>query len=1089
MPFDFWGTTEVAFYRPETLAGYLILLVYVGLTGWLLWLGRDSMRRLRPSRWALFFGLALLGVLCSQLFPLRVSVNQIPFYLTESTPILLLLAVPLLLAGLLLPPALAMLVGMLTGLGWALGASHLPFDLFHFGFAGWISAVLLQQNYTGRLYGALRNPILAGIVALTAADLLVLLSTFVTNLGLGALSALDVALYAASMRFWPLMIAAVVGGGIVWLLSVVMPSLTSAEPLVPSDAQRTVRGYLLRNFLLFAVSALAINVAIVFFLTIYLTTELLVDQMAYNANAISAEVVELQQDVQLALAGLDNGGGLASADGSTRARMLRQLDDTSAATNVVLLVDANGNVTSSSSETPSELTDAERSAVSAVQPESGAQAVVNSPPQPDLVMSLVVPVTDATGTSALVSRVPQATIADLLSGLPLVSEAGLNFIVDRANAVVAQTSAELETGAWLLDWNTVQASIQRELAVDEELGGQAYLVLSPRTNTRELVYAAPPTSEGWTVVSAVPYSMVLQQAMRIGLPLVLLLGLVTALFYARLANFGQELTRPITDLADASRTIAAGGSLTTDVVSDRDDEIGRLSRSFDQMQRALKQRLDDLSLLLSVSQDVSTSVKLNESMPVILQGMLRATTATGARAVVVNPSGGFPLTFGEGPLADALSMFDRRLMTQMRHESVLELTSPALIRETLRLDEANLPVRALLALPLLSDSNFLGVLFLGYSQAHQFDSAERNLIYTLVGQASVVVDNAHLFIKAESGRRRLAAVLASTTDAVIVTDQTERVLLLNRAMEQAFLVNAKQVINRPVADVVKSDALVEALTSNEPSTRNLEIQAKDRNTYYANVSKIISHDGQVLGRVAVLHDITHLKEADKMKSEFVSTVSHDLRSPLTFMRGYATMIPMVGSLNDRQMEYNEKILTGIEQMSDLVDDLLDLGKIEAGVELQFDEIDVTTLLHEIADDHLSHVQQVGNRLVVEIAPDLPPVRGDARLLRQAITNLLMNSCKYAPNSGVITLGGAQLGNEVILHVADNGPGIAKQDQMHLFEKFYRVKRAGNERIKGSGLGLAIVKSIAERHGGEAWCSSQLGKGSTFSISLPVEQGG
>jgi signal transduction histidine kinase len=291
-----------------------------------------------------------------------------------------------------------------------------------------------------------------------------------------------------------------------------------------------------------------------------------------------------------------------------------------------------------------------------------------------------------------------------------------------------------------------------------------------------------------------------------------------------------------------------------------------------------------------------------------------------------------------------------------------------------------------------------------------------------------------------------------------------------------------------VTAVIEAKRLVEALTSTSERARNLEIPTPDGKVLYASASTIFSNDGQTMGRVAVLHDITYLKEVDEMKSEFVATVSHDLRSPLTFMRGYATMMPMVGELTNKQQEYIDKILNGIEQMSSLINDLLDLGRLEAGIDLVVSQFRVMEVLNSIVEEHHQPAQQKGIELVVTAdSRRVPPVRGEMSLIRQAVTNYVSNTLKYAPDSGRVALDAVVEGNEGIISVRDNGPGIPKAEQLRLFEKFYRVQQRGSQPIKGSGLGLALVKSIAERHGGRAWCESTVGKGSTFYISLPLEQ--
>jgi PAS domain S-box-containing protein len=590
------------------------------------------------------------------------------------------------------------------------------------------------------------------------------------------------------------------------------------------------------------------------------------------------------------------------------------------------------------------------------------------------------------------------------------------------------------------------------------------------------------------VVTAVPYADVLSQAWGIGWPLLLVMVIAAGLFYANVLVIGRDITAPLDEMVDASKTIAAGGTWSPSQYIQRDDEIGQLQRAFAQMQRSMRKRLNELSLLLGVSHDVATSIDINEGIPSILRGALRGTGAAGARAVVPSPSGGQPLTFGEGPAAEAMAALDRVIMTRLRHASDLMLTTPEEIRTALALEgRVDLPVPALLAIPLRSHDRFQGILWLGFRQVHSFDLTERNLLSTLSSQAAVLVENARLYATAESGRRRLAAVLASTSDAVIVTDQTERILLINPAAERIFRLEADHARNRPVADVITIRPLVDALMGQDERPQNLEISTEDGKIYNAIASTIFSHEGQVFGRVAVLRDITYLKEIDKMKSDFVATVSHDLRSPLTFMRGYATMLPMVGEMTDKQREYMDKILGGIDQMAQLVDDLLDLGRIEAGVDLERDEIEIRPLLSDIATEYWQHAHLAGIQMKVDVADNVTAVPGDLSLVRQALTNLVGNGLKYAPNSGPMVLSAHQTNGEVVISVKDNGPGIGKEDQIRLFEKFYRVKERGTEKIKGSGLGLAIVKSIAERHGGRAWVQSQRGKGTTFYISLPVRE--
>jgi signal transduction histidine kinase len=239
------------------------------------------------------------------------------------------------------------------------------------------------------------------------------------------------------------------------------------------------------------------------------------------------------------------------------------------------------------------------------------------------------------------------------------------------------------------------------------------------------------------------------------------------------------------------------------------------------------------------------------------------------------------------------------------------------------------------------------------------------------------------------------------------------------------------------------------------------------------------------GRVVTLRDITYLKELDQMKSDFVNTVSHDLRSPLTYMRGYTTMIPMVGELSEKQRGFVERILSGIDQMTDLIDDLLDIGKIEAGVGIQMEECLLPTIIQAVVDDLGLGASQQDVDLQAHLSADTPPTLGDTTLIRQAIKNLIENAVKYTPGPGRVDVGLLRQGNQLVVAVQDTGIGIAPEHQGRLFEKFYRIRRRDTVHIRGTGLGLAIVKSIADQHGGRVWVESKLNQGSTFYFSLPL----
>jgi len=224
-------------------------------------------------------------------------------------------------------------------------------------------------------------------------------------------------------------------------------------------------------------------------------------------------------------------------------------------------------------------------------------------------------------------------------------------------------------------------------------------------------------------------------------------------------------------------------------------------------------------------------------------------------------------------------------------------------------------------------------------------------------------------------------------------------------------------------------------------------------------------------------------------ADFVDTVLHDLRSPLTFMQGYADMLPMVGEMNTRQREFVDKIVSGISQVKDLVEKSLDAGRLDpqTGFYVLSRELcDLSSVVTDLVSTHAQAAEKRGQKLIGDISPDLPLLYLDVMLMRRALNNLVDNAIKYTPEGGTITVGAHVRDESVYLSVQDTGLGISPENQQHLFERFRRVHRPEHQRVKGSGLGLFVVKNVAVRHDGDAWVESTENVGSTFIIRIPID---
>lgn len=609
--------------------------------------------------------------------------------------------------------------------------------------------------------------------------------------------------------------------------------------------------------------------------------------------------------------------------------------------------------------------------------------------------------------------------------------------------------------------------------------------------TRQFVYYQPAAGYPWAIVLNVPASQAQQLALELAAQTLIVVLLIFIAAGILLVLALRLVTRSLTDLALQAGQLASG-RLDQAVAVSGDDEVGQLRRAFEQMRTSLKSRMDELNRLLVVSQSVAASLNLNDSIKPVLESALSigASSARIALSPAAMPdfeSSSPRLTrFGLGPTSQLYSSLDDTLLDLARKQERLAISHVS--RARAMNFPANVPrPEALLAIALRHEQIYYGVLWLAFERPHIFTEEETRFIATLTSQVAVGAANARLFQNAEIGRQRLESILASTPDPVLVTDQYDRLVLANPAAWHALGLNPDTTQGHPLSKVVSQPELASLLRQTGADRQSIEITAPDQRIYLATASTVIAN-GRSVGRVCILRDVTHFKELDALKSEFVSTVSHDLRSPLTLMRGYATMLEMVGQLNEQQGNYVKKIIHGVDTMARLVGNLLDLGRIEAGVDLQLELGEIPSLVERVCYALQPQAVQKSLQLSCNVPPQgLPLIEADHALLQQALHNLVENAIKYTDAGGNVTINVSLQGDQVLFLIKDTGIGIAPVDQPRLFEKFYRGGQRETRKRQGSGLGLAIVKSVIERHNGKIWVDSQLGKGSTFSFSIPLRQ--
>ncbi|MCU0485207.1 MAG: HAMP domain-containing protein [Anaerolineales bacterium] len=476
------------------------------------------------------------------------------------------------------------------------------------------------------------------------------------------------------------------------------------------------------------------------------------------------------------------------------------------------------------------------------------------------------------------------------------------------------------------------------------------------SSARRWVYYYPSTGSPWSVVLTIPARLVEQSAMTIAAPLYLVVLLLTFVSVLLLRLGLRRITASLDDLASESNRIA-NGQLDHPMAKSGEDEVGQLRRSFEQMRASLKARLDELNLLLLVSQGVAASLDMEDAVQPVLESALKI-GASSARVVLtpeampqIQTASTRPSQFGQGPSNEAFSSLDEQVLALAQQQNRIALNNLGRVRMFTFKPDVLRP-EALLALALRQEKVFYGVLWLGFDQPHQFTEDEIRFISTLARQTELAATNTRLFLTSEIGRQQMESILDSSPDPVLVTDHQGKLLLANPAAWQVLKLKDSASQGKPIQQVISQPGLVDLLTATSNDKLSAEITLPDQRVYLATSSSVLA-GGSRVGRICLLRDITHFKNLDSLKSEFVSTVSHDLRNPLTLMRGYATMLEMVGELNEQQSSYLRKILTSIEDMSRLVNNLLDLGRIEAGVGLQLE---------------MTPIGEVANRVITNLQP-------------------------------------------------------------------------------------------------------------------------
>jgi PAS domain S-box-containing protein len=348
-------------------------------------------------------------------------------------------------------------------------------------------------------------------------------------------------------------------------------------------------------------------------------------------------------------------------------------------------------------------------------------------------------------------------------------------------------------------------------------------------------------------------------------------------------------------------------------------------------------------------------------------------------------------------------------------------------------------------------------------------------------------------------KRKSEAIVESIADGIIVTDAALNVVHVNKVVTDLFGTDDLTAVGAPVSTVVRDDrilGLIRAVMTGRPAGHDqppqyLLFAKDDRQLFFRpKVTPLRDSEGLLYGVLAILQDVTQFKELDRMKSDFIATLSHEFRTPLTSVNMAVDILnqQILGPLNAKQKELIESAREDCFRLTKLARELLQLSKLESGrLQLKNEDLDIAAVVDFSIRPLQLQISEKNIRLVTDIPATIPHIIADEQQISWVITNLVTNALKYTPAGGSVTVRAREESGGVQIAVQDTGQGIAREHLDRIFDKFVQVKQASATTPGSVGLGLAIAKEIVEVYGGRIWAESEPGKGSTFVFLLPVGQ--
>ena len=400
-------------------------------------------------------------------------------------------------------------------------------------------------------------------------------------------------------------------------------------------------------------------------------------------------------------------------------------------------------------------------------------------------------------------------------------------------------------------------------------------------------------------------------------------------------------------------------------------------------------------------------------------------------------------------------------------------------------------------LPLISEKRVIGLIFIFRGYEGSFSKNDRAILQSFADQAAIAVINAQLYTQVSREKSRLDALLEAAADGIIIMSADHKIEKCNQAFARILRKDVSEIEGSPHEEIFNWESLQQGSSLEEAELSGWPLTAK-ANLYVEGDLKrpsgelipvgityapLLSGDGKLINIIASIRDITHFREAEEIKSVFVSIVSHELKTPVALIKGYA------GTLRRKDVSWDSEIVQDsleviedeADRLTELIENLLDASRLQAGeFSLNLAEIRMDKLAQEMAERF--QTQTDIHRIIIQFPDEFPVIVGDENRLEQVFYNLLSNAVKYSPDGGEILISGQIRSEQIIICIQDQGLGISQEDVPHIFDRFFRADEAAKN-TQGAGLGLYLSRAIIEAHNGRIWIEPRPDTGTRVCFSI------